>query len=126
MENAAAWLEHHLAISGVSVVAVTNTAWLHAVWRQEAVSLKGSKTDYLFMPTEIAEQLPQPPQQPSEAHLLEVLGHILAVYEAKTSRHVEGKLLGLNTCLYNVGFIGMRICLWYRVYTHGLVLQREV
>ncbi|KAK9823951.1 hypothetical protein WJX72_006620 [[Myrmecia] bisecta] len=58
---------------------------------EEAVSLKGSKTDYLFMPTNIARLLPQPPQQPSEAHLLEVLRHILAVYEAKTSKHVEAK-----------------------------------
>ncbi|KAK9813043.1 hypothetical protein WJX72_007970 [[Myrmecia] bisecta] len=33
----------------------------------------------------------EPPQQPSEAHLLEVLRHILAVYEAKTSKHVEAK-----------------------------------
>ena len=88
-------------------MAVTNTAWLEAVWKQEAVSLQGSKTD--FLPMDLALPLLQLPQQPSGAQLLAVLRHMLAVYEAKTSKHVAGKLLDHDTCLQNLGFL--RMCL---------------
>ena len=78
-------------------MAVTNTAWLEAVWKQEAVSLQGSKTDYIFLPMDLALPLLQLPQQPSGAQMLEVLRHILAVYEAKTSKYVAGKLQDHDT-----------------------------
>ena len=57
----------------------------------------------------MALPLLQLPQQPPGAQLLEVLRHILAVYEAKTSKYVAGKLLDHDTCLQNLGFL--RMCL---------------
>ena len=38
-----------------------------------------------------AEKLPEPPAQPSEAQLLELLKYIKGVYAAKPSRHVQGR-----------------------------------
>ncbi|CAL8466480.1 g6016 [Coccomyxa elongata] len=35
--------------------------------------------------------MPKPPQQPLRYHLMDVLGQVLAVYETKTSKHVEAK-----------------------------------
>ena len=85
------WLQDVLCTGDLKAIAVTSQTWLRAVWAEEEVEITNSKADYIFADAGAAEKLPEPPAQPSEAQLLELLKDIKGVYEAKPSRHVQGR-----------------------------------
>ena len=86
------WLQDVVCTGDLKAIAVTSQTWLRAVWAEEEIEITNSKADYIFADAGAAEKLPEPPAQPSEAQLLELLKDIKGVYEAKPSRHVQGTL----------------------------------
>lgn len=91
VRNGQKWLHDVVCTEGLTVVAVTGQSWLRAVWAEEEVKITNSKADYIFVDATAAQRLPKPPAQPSEAQLLELLTDMQAIYEAKTSKHVQEK-----------------------------------
>lgn len=43
------WLEAHVCVPGLVVLAVQSPVWLEAVFNRENARITTSKTDYLFM-----------------------------------------------------------------------------
>lgn len=95
----------------MKAIAVTSQTWLRAVWAEEEIEITNSKADYIFADAGAAEKLPEPPAQPSEAQLLELLKEIKGVYEAKPSRHVQGT----SCCNLEINIH----CLLYLLYDNG-------
>lgn len=95
----------------MKAIAVTSQTWLRAVWAEEEIEISNSKADYIFADAGAAEKLPEPPAQPSEAQLLELLKDIKGVYEAKPSRHVQG----ISCCKLEINIY----CLLYLLYYNG-------
>ncbi len=91
VKKAVVWLSEHLQVGDVAVVAVTNTSWLTAIWQEQQIAINGSKTDYRIVRAAAARSLPTPPEQPTEGQLLALLHDIIGIYEAKASKHIEGK-----------------------------------
>lgn len=87
------------------MVAVTGQSWLRAVWAEEEVKITNSKADYMFVDATAAQRLPKPPAQPSEAQLLELLTDMQAIYEARTSKHVQGAVMIMHELCIDLFFV---------------------
>jgi hypothetical protein len=83
-----------VAIDGVTVIPAQSCAWLHATWRDEHVRIYGSKTDYVFVATPAATELRA---RVDDAELQTMIQHVVALYEAKTTKALRREYCMLDT-----------------------------
>ena len=86
------WLRTHICPEGVLVVAIQNQEWLDADFKEEALKVSGSKTDYLFLVDNRETQaLATKEGAATAADLRKLLCYVLGAYEAKTTTSVVEK-----------------------------------
>ncbi|KAK9802947.1 hypothetical protein WJX72_005711 [[Myrmecia] bisecta] len=115
--KAADWLRKHVCLPGIAVVPITNTAWLRAHWSKEHVTIKGSKTQYVFIRQAAAAAMRERigENEPTEAWLLELLPAVLGVYVARETSYIEDSDEGDARCLWAqtaAETLALNIMLW--------------
>ena len=92
------WLKKHLGQPEQDVVAVTNRSFLRARWQREGITIAGRKTDFVILTARALESLNlQPGQEPHAEALASMVKWIIALYESKTTKCLEGA----KNCLYS-------------------------
>ena len=77
---------------------MTNRSFLRARWQSEAITINGSKTDFVIISAQALESLSlRPGQEPHAEELASLVKWIIALYESKTTQ----RLKGAKTCLHS-------------------------
>jgi hypothetical protein len=101
IKRSCAWVQQHLAPSGVAVLAVQSRTWLRAQWASEDIVIGDSRTDFVFIPSKEVPARPAPCRRvrrraallptATETQLLSLLPSILGLYETKTTDNLTGE-----------------------------------
>ena len=95
------WLRKYVCPPGVTVISVASVTWLRAEFPADSVTIKSSKTDFLFLRSEVAEPLLvtlDPDREPSVGQLLQLLPALLAAMLEGDKHHEARHLYNTSSC----------------------------